>query len=241
MRRRRKKSDVAAVAVVVAAAAGIAAVLVINPGQHAATPVPFQPVAAPTVSVPPVPNENAGAPITLRWPDGRPLRVLFVGDSITQGRITSDPSRDYVSLVTGALERHGPISPTVDWKSGSPVEYWMRQTFPDVDLAIVELGTNEKSVPIQQFAGDYVHLMRTIHRDAPNAKIVCLSMWRPDQTINAFADLNKSILYGCTGAYADLTAAAHVKANISTQDHFHPDDAGHAAIARDVLEMIHVR
>jgi len=249
LRRLRRRLRGRPARLVIYAVPGVVLLVVIGweVAHRPARPAPTTPIAiAPspaTVTVPTVsPALDPGGAITLRWPRGRPLRVLFVGDSITQGRIATSPANDYVSRVTTALEHHGSVTPTVNWKSGSPVEYWMRQPFPtDLDLAIVEVGTNEKSVPEPKFAADYLALVAKIHKASPRAKMVCLSMWRPDQTIGAFAELNKDILYGCDGAFADLTEAAHEPANISPVDKFHPNDAGHAAIARAVLELIHVR
>lgn len=234
-RRRRKKSDVAFLVVAAAAAAGAAAFFAFNPSNET---LHFQvTAAAPTATAPSLTSDELGGPVRVKWPAGRPLRVLFVGDSITQGRLATSTSRDYVSLVSAALERHGPIDVTDDWHSGAPVEYWMGADFPDVDLTIVELGANLHAQKVAAFRTDYGRLMADIVAAAPHTQMACFSLWRPNIRPDEFTGYDDAIRNQCRGAYVDVRAIMSSARNIGA-DGFHPNDAGHAAIARAILTML---
>lgn len=174
----------------------------------------------------------------LHWPTGRPLRVLFVGDSITYGRLATSPAQDFVSLVTTGLDQHGPVSRKVEAVSGVTVGYFKNRVFPAAqDLEIVELGTNIRAEPVPGFAADYKKLMVSVRRRSPHALVICLSPWRPDRTVAMIAPYTDAVRSQCDGTFVNINGLAHHPALIGA-DHFHPNNAGHAAIAKVVLAAI---
>lgn len=188
-----------------------------------------------------LPTAAAPSERTLHWPVGRPLRALFVGDSIAYGRLATTPNQGFVALVTAGLRQHGEVTTTIRAVSAVTVGYFKNNVFPaGQDLVIVELGTNIRAQPVTGFTADYKTLMATVLRRSPKAQIVCLSPWRPDRTITEIAPYSNAVRAQCRGLYVNINGLAHHPALVGA-DGFHPNDVGHAAIAKAVLGAIHVR
>lgn len=180
------------------------------------------------------------------WTHGHPLRVLFVGDSLTVGVRSSAPDLDFTSLITARLAQNGAVTTKTLAKGGVGITYWKpSQLAASDDLVVIELGTNDDGAagaahpkPYSNFAPAYVKLLNAIRAKSPHAKIVCLNIWRPDSAaaMAAYAPAIRSVCTG--GVFVNLARQALNPANVSPVDNFHPNDAGHAAIAGAILAKL---
>jgi lysophospholipase L1-like esterase len=117
----------------------------------------------------------------------------------------------------------------------------------DLDLAVVELGTNDIAVPtpIKDFEDQYAALLGKIHSTSPKAAIVCVSTWSASG--RAYDDVISKACGAVTGRYVSVAAlnsnaANHGPAGVETEsgasDTFHPNDAGHQAIAKSITDAL---
>lgn len=194
---------------------------------------------------------SASAPIKLTRPATGPLRVLFAGDSITAGAFAPTDAQTFRGQVVTALQKNGPVTPTRIGNSGLTTA----QVFPDVagagdgfDLAVVELGTNDvPKTSIPDFQRDYTGLLDAVRQKSPHAVLLCLSVWGEDSP--KVQQMNKAIATDCTqrsGGYVPISdlygdpanrgpAGTIRKSDGAVLDDFHPNLAGHTAIAQKVL------
>lgn len=190
---------------------------------------------------------STGNTVTVTWPTDRPLNVLYVGDSITDGGAVTDWHNKFQLLTLAWLQEHGDAAAILRGKGGVRVAYWAVRKMPtDVDLAVVELGTNDlykvnAPTPAQLAAFDtsYRRLISSIRTQSPAAKIVCLSVWHPLGQPGSPVPYNTTIKRDCPGAYVPVTDLGQSKSRIAS-DAFHPNDAGHQAISARVEHAIHV-
>lgn len=170
----------------------------------------------------------------------KPVRVLYIGDSLSHGAAATDYPHSFPWLVTAGLERRGQmVTQLIVAKGGVRTAYWQAAAIPkNINVAIVELGTNDAhEVPApEQFSIDYQHLITMIRAKSPHAKIVCLSVWRPDNPPAAIS-YDETIKADCPGRYVDINRFAQAP-NLSSKDGFHPNNAGHASIATAVLRAL---
>lgn len=132
---------------------------------------------------------------------------------------------------------------------------------PQADLVVVEFGTNDYGrhpLAPADFARSYTHLLDLLAGASPDATFVCVSVWGPVDHANAFGatpeTYNAIIATACRqvpprpGIYVDMTSLYAVSAFHGPQDHpstiheptdaFHPNDAGHAAIAQAIFDAL---
>ena len=173
--------------------------------------------------------------------------ILFVGDSLTVGYYASSPSKTYPALVAGALGR-----PAIEIATGGVTasHYAARTSFPKAAVVVVELGTNdfEHQTPVGAFDRAYEQVIAHVRRVNPTAKLVCVAVWNGDYSNPAWAPsatYDAKIRGDCTGGkVANVGGAFDVAADrgpagtssaFGLRDQFHPNDAGHQAIATAVL------
>ncbi|MBB3677004.1 SGNH/GDSL hydrolase family protein [Modestobacter versicolor] len=190
----------------------------------------------------------------LTRPAGRPLRVLFAGDSITDGAFAIEPGTGaFPALITERLEQDGPVDSTIIGGPGLTAA----QVMPEVpgagpaDVVVVEVGTNDElRSTAAQFAVDFPAFLNAVRAQSPSAVLVCLGDWN-DTAITA--QLDAIMAQECAerdGSFTALSAlyrdlSLHGPAGVTRSDgwvtdEFHPNDAGHAAIAEKVLDELGV-
>ncbi len=197
--------------------------------------------------------------IKLSFPKDRPLSVFYAADSLSYSLFSSTEANGYRPLVNAELRKHGQIleqratkaDPQALFKVGNV------QDVPNsgVDLAILELGTNDMGTadvasrtPIDQFHKDYVALVNNVRRSA-NVQVICVGAWGGrGQTITDPYDFEiQKICEANGGKYVDLTDIYELKDTFGPKgtatwlgpaDNFHPNDKGHRAIADLILERI---
>lgn len=246
---RRRTLGLALVPVV--AAGGLA----VHLSAHSAGPttrrsrLAYHPAATP---VNPAPGEH----LSIVWPTGHPLRLLFVGDSLTVGKYALQRDTTFPARVTAALRVHGRVNESVRAKSGVTASYWASRPLPAADLVVVELGTNDFSAhltPPAAFARDYSRLVANIRDRSPHARLLCLSLWRSShygydgQTLPTY---NTIVAHECRGgAFVWISALYDAKGTrqpagepsfLGKTDGFHPTDTGHRGIARAIEQTLGV-
>lgn len=186
--------------------------------------------------------------------------LAFVGDSLTAGYFASDTPYGYPVLTAQASG----MSYWVGAQYGVTAVYTAAtmQASPktkavpgDALYVVVELGTNDvvaSGETLTDFETAYGYILSRVHRDAPQALVVCLSTWR-DPTAGAIRSgyaYNNAIASRCSdagGTYVFigdlfLDGALHGPAGVVTafgvSDWFHPNNAGHAAIANRVIAVV---
>jgi lysophospholipase L1-like esterase len=196
------------------------------------------------------PSSLGAARVHALWPHGRPLRVLFVGDSLTVGFFASRRETAFPALVTVALRAHGRVAETVKARSGVNASYWAARPLPAADLVVLELGTNDfrsRLTPRATFDRDYRSLVANVRAKSPRAQLLCLSLWRSShdgyegETLRAY---NNVVAHDCrSGAYVSISRLYDAKdarlpagrpSFLGSTDGFHPNDVGHHAIATSI-------
>jgi acyl-CoA thioesterase-1 len=184
-----------------------------------------------------------------------PLRVLFVGASVTEGWFASTPSRAYPAVVVHGLTagRHR-VRKRVMAVPGATAETAATWAL-DVpsDLVVVQLATNDyvRATPVAVFSASYAEVLRRIRAASPHADLVCLGGWddpsvpnRIGVTAREYDAVAWSACESQGGDYVDLSPMFmdprnHGPVGRSTYagpgDLFHPNDRGHEALAAAVL------
>jgi lysophospholipase L1-like esterase len=173
--------------------------------------------------------------------------VLFVGDSLTVGYYASSPAKTYPALVAGQLGRSAVEISTAGVTAS---HFANRASYPKASVVVVELGTNdyEHQTPVRAFDRAYESVIAHVRHANPTAKLVCVAVWNGGYTNPGWAPsttYDATIRGDCTGGkVANVSGAFEIAADRGPQgtgsafglrDQFHPNDAGHAAIATSVL------
>lgn len=198
--------------------------------------------------------ENAApAQPTLTRPTDRPLQVMFVGDSLTRGSYATSESLTFPALVTAGLEAGGEVATETVGRSGVMAsEVMSEQLVADTapaDLVVVELGTNDVSrSTAQRFAVDFPALLDQIRERSPRALLLCAGPWEFPERAAPFEQVAQSACTQRGGLYVPLArlfadsslhaAEGDEAAGGIAADDFHPNDAGHRAIADALLGVL---
>lgn len=217
--------------------------------------------AVPTVTVKKHPRRKH-APTTpifslprlrISWPAGRPLRVLFIGDSLTAGWGATTEEHSFRRLVETALARHGQVEelrPTRKPGTGLTFANSFADIPTDADVAVIELGTTDADKrPSSDFARDYAADIARIRSANRSVRLICLSVWRPtkDPTGQVANNTIGDLCSDRYSVYVDITALFDLSSLRGPQgretwqgvgDDFHPNDAGHRAIADAILSQL---
>jgi acyl-CoA thioesterase-1 len=193
---------------------------------------------APNPSAPP---QGAAAP-----PQGAGARVVVVGDSLAFGRFADTQADAFPQRLAAA--RHAGLELLA--APGVTAAQLAGQAAPgDGSLVVVEAGTNDflYQTARRRFADDYRALLTKVTAASPGAKLVCLTTWVPPETPRAkipASFYNATIRRECSGgAVADIAPLAARRGTrgpegrstyLGPGDAFHPNSAGHAAIAQAI-------
>jgi len=171
-------------------------------------------------------------------------RLVVVGDSLAFGRFAGTQAEAFPQRVAAALQAR----PEVLAAPGVTTAQIAAQDVPGgADVVVVEAGTNDflYQTPRRRFAADYRALLAKVTAASPNARRVCLTTWVPPDVPPAkipASFYDATIRRACTGgAVADLSGISAQPGMRGPEgrstafgpgDAFHPNSAGHAAIAR---------
>ena len=217
----------------------------------------FSPAEAATsaaVSAAPSPSPPTGRPagVPVIRPSDRPLRVLFVGDSLMYGSFASDESLTYRARIVDALRVGGPIEAVQvggPGQSAAGATRLLQKRSGPFDLVFVELGANDSvAITPAQFAADYTALLDAIRTMAPGAGLVCDGVWNGpkfalplDRELRPVCAAHGGVVVPLTRLYVDETLRGpegSVVPGGGVRDQFHPNDAGHEAIAQSMLGVL---
>lgn len=187
-------------------------------------------------------------------PDHGPLRVLFVGDSITYGLSAEEQDRGYRPQMIDALSAGGPVEELGANRAGADtgVVSGLLDAPTQVDLAVIELGTNDvvEKTAIPRFRQTYGSLLERIRHESPRVPLLCVGTWGSEGGFDGSDAYNAVIEHECSGrggTFASLYGLYAVEANRGpagrdvfggTSDGFHPNDRGYRAIAELLLGKI---
>lgn len=187
-------------------------------------------------------------------PEHGQLRVFFAGDSLTYGWYASVQKRGYRPVMVDALGKDGPVKEYHGEFPGattSEVSQFLVVP-PGLDVAIVELGTNDvaRQTPIEAFTDTYAALLDKVRAGSPGVPLMCVGTWGSDG--GGFgSDIYNAVIHSeCAergGAFVSLYDLYAVSANRGptgaeafggVSDGFHPNDRGHREIARLLLSRL---
>lgn len=206
------------------------------------------PRPSPSMTPTPSPTPSTSTSGLLRIPrDAKGnARVLVTGDSLAAGFFASTEAQGFSSLVTGALGRVTPTTVSRAHQTLSTVA-GVTEVPPDLDLAVIELGTNDVGIPtpLADFEAQYGDLLGRIRTSSPDAALVCLGTWTADgaaydETIARVCAANAGRYVSLAGLFAlpELHGPGGRDTFAGPGDDFHPNDAGHRAIADAVLAVL---
>ncbi|WP_091109420.1 SGNH/GDSL hydrolase family protein [Geodermatophilus dictyosporus] len=209
-----------------------------------------EPTATDPTATEPAPPTRAAVPV--QRPADRALRVLFIGDSLMWGSFASDESLTYRARVTAGLSAGGPVEVATvggpGWSAAEAAEDLSEVTGP-FDLVFVEVGANDSvAISAARFGTDYATLLDGVRALAPDATLVCDGVWNGPELATALdrelrpvcAD-HGGVVVPLSPLYVDETLRGpegSVLPSGAVRDQFHPNDAGHAAIAEAMLAVL---
>lgn len=202
------------------------------------------------------PTPAADGSVRVTRPDDRPLRVLFVGDSISYGLNAELQDLGFRPLMVDALSADGPVQEFHKTRAGATTRTVSRlvDVPKNLDLAVVELGTNDvvdQTAP-DDFARSYRALLQRVHTESPGVPLLCVGTWGSEGGADGSDTYNAVIDEECArqdGAFVSLYGLYPVTANRGpagrevfggTSDRFHPNDTGYRAIADLLLSRISI-
>lgn len=174
-------------------------------------------------------------------PGGAPKPVVVVvGDSLAAGRFADARGDAFPQRVAAA--RHARLE-SIGIPGATTAQLAAQAVPGGGDVVLVEAGTNDflHHTPRRRFASAYRALVAKVTAASPGAKLVCLTVWIPPDAPSA-ASYNATIRRACT-TVADISplysrpglrGPAGRPTFLGPGDDFHPNSAGHAAIARAV-------
>lgn len=171
-------------------------------------------------------------------------RLVVVGDSLAFGRFADTHDQAFPQRVAAA----GHSRLEVLAAPGVTTAQLAAQDIPGgADVVVVEAGTNDflYQTPRRRFADDYRALLANVKAASPDAKLICLTTWTPkdlppakipasfyDATIRRECDGGDVVNLSPLTARAELRGPEGRPTAFGPGDAFHPNSAGHAAIAR---------
>ena len=203
------------------------------------------------------PPPAADSTVRVTRPDDRPLRVLFVGDSISYGLNAQEQDLGFRPLMVDAFSADGPVQEFHKNRAGATTRSVSRllNVPKNLDLAVVELGTNDvvDQTEPDDFASSYRSLLQRVHTESPGVPLLCVGTWGSAGGADGSDTYNAVIDEECArqgGAFVSLYGLYPIEANRGpagravfggTSDRFHPNDTGYRAIADLLLSRITVR
>ena len=167
-------------------------------------------------------------------------RLVVVGDSLAAGRFAGTQDEAFPQRL--AADLHAGLE--VLAAPGVTTAQLAAQAVPAGDDVVIEAGTNDflNQTPRRRFAADYRALVEKVA--SPGAKLVCLTTWTPPGITGQAGSRIPASFYDATirrvcpgGAVADVSpffderGPAGRSTFLGPGDDFHPNSAGHAAIA----------
>ncbi len=181
-------------------------------------------------------------------PESGGTRLVFVGDSLAAGRFADSQDGAFPQQVAAAMRARLEVFAV---PGATTAQLAAQAAPPSGDVVVVEAGTNDflYQTPRRRFADDYRALVAKVAAASPGARLVCLTMWIPKDAAGPPPAKIPASFYDATirracaaGAVADIAPLFNARPRtrgpagrptfLGPGDAFHPNSAGHAAIAR---------
>jgi len=211
--------------------------LPVSAGLATSTQMTMQPSQAPSVS--PTPSATAGA--------ARPVAV-FLGDSYASGTGASRPSKRWVDLVSldkGWVEKNLSQDSSSYSSEAGGTSYRARMAAvaaTGAQIVVVSGGRNDVKVDPAQLRADARATFVGIHAALPKARIFVVSpTWGNDPAPQGLTNVISIVMAEAMRAgvtYLDIGEPMFGDSSMMAVDGWHPNDAGHAAIAKAVEKAL---
>lgn len=178
------------------------------------------------------------------------MRVLFAGDSLTEGYYATSPRDAFVARTVASWRGAGDVSvlrPQQAHATTTQVDSLVAVQ-GDLDLAVIELGTNDvDKTPLVKFQQDYARLLDKVESAAPGVPLVCFGTWQQAEDAGPYDAVIQEACTARDGRYVRLSdvfddAAMRGPAQQPTfkgqSDEFHPNDTGHQVISDRLLATV---
>jgi len=211
--------------------------LPVSAGLATSTQMTMQPSQAPSVS--PTPSATAGA--------ARPVAV-FLGDSYASGTGASRPSKRWVDLVSldkGWVEKNLSQDSSSYSSEAGGTSYRARMAAvaaTGAQIVVVSGGRNDVNGDPAQLRADVRATFVGIQTALPKARIFVVSpTWGNDPAPQGLTNVISIVMAEAkrTGVtYLDIGQPMFGDSSMMAVDGWHPNDAGHAAIAKAVEKAL---
>jgi acyl-CoA thioesterase-1 len=180
-------------------------------------------------------------------------RLVVVGDSLAAGRFAGTQDEAFPQRVAAAM----PARLELYAVPGATTAALAAQAVPGRGaVVVVEAGTNDflYQTPRRRFAEDYRALVAKVTAASPGAKLVCLTIWIPKDVaaqtpakipVSSYdATIRRACAAGAVADISPVSAQAGMRGPagrptfVGPGDSFHPNSAGHAAIAQAIEALI---
>ncbi len=192
-------------------------------------------------------------------------KILFIGDSISEGHAASDPSKRYTTLVTNELSEAGSDYQEINIAvSGSTlVEHpWPKHGVSGMpfklteaisqkpDIIVIQHGVNDNGVGSSafEFLWNYRKMVQALKNEFPEIKIVCMTICPSWLTDGSCWMLSMPWVNQVNVGIQELAARENTlvaQTNFMLQncrelfaDGVHPNDEGHRIMADSVLNAL---
>ncbi|CAM3897472.1 SGNH/GDSL hydrolase family protein [Smaragdicoccus niigatensis] len=174
--------------------------------------------------------------------DGRALRVLYIGDSLSYGLYASSADKGFRQRMNAEFTKVH----SVDAKAVGAVAYTastidLGTIGGNWDLAVVEQGTNDTGrSSLDTFRNDYAKLLDAVLAHSPLVQLVCLGVWTEPRFAQYYDRIIESECLSRGGTFRPLSdlfdnpenrGPAGLARFGGTSDNFHPNDLGHERIS----------
>lgn len=177
-------------------------------------------------------------------------RIVYIGDSLTDGLFASDKTLGFVPQVektVGINEKPATVNAIGIKTVNFSIDQIKQNISPKTEVIVVELGTNDyNSTDLSKFHESYRTLLNTLKIINPNVKLICLSTWDGYRAY-LYDEIIMDEVIKRKGTFVYLGDLFENNMNKSTKgnitpwgpaDDFHPSDQGHKAIAERVINAI---
>lgn len=190
----------------------------------------------------------------VKKPVDRPLRFMVPGDSLAGGYYSSTEANGFRALVGARLAQIVPTQELKASQAGANLATvgGLVGIPKNLDLAIVELGTNDTAgkTELGAFTTQYATLLRTIKEGSPDVALICVGPWgAPGAGTDPYDMAVETACKAQGGQFVKISTVFALGENrakkgtpswLGPADDFHPNDAGHKRIADLILERIKI-
>lgn len=191
---------------------------------------------------------------------GGPLRISFIGASVTRGWFVTSLEQTYPAVASRTLARDR--SRDVDYHvvalPGAPVEVALGWPVPrDQDMVVIHLVSDDflYGTPVAAYEQHYLDLLTRIRKASPMAGFICLGDWGTPDAVNAegafaytYEAIEMAACHRFGGIYTPISQDFEVPGARGPTGHpslfgpalgdFHPNDYGDQLIAESVVASI---